>query len=70
MVNSAELNRLLRDSIAVDFEPRNAWLVRLDEQGDLNWVGDSQVLNHPPADSPFQQLEDWFIGLLPIDAQM
>lgn len=70
MVESAELNRMLRESIAIDFEPRNAWSVRLDEQGELYWVGEDKVLHHPPADSPFQQLEDWFIGLLPIDAQM
>ena len=70
MVNSQELNRVLRDSIRVDFLPRNAWSVQLDEEGRLVWLGESERRSHPPADSPFQQLEDWFIGLLPIDSQM
>jgi cardiolipin synthase C len=70
MVHSEELNHRLRDSIRVDFLPRNAWSVQLDEEGHLAWVGEGERRSHPPADSPFQQLEDWFIGLLPIDSQM
>jgi cardiolipin synthase C len=70
MVQSAELNHLLRESIAVDFLPRNAWQVRLDPEGELLWVGEGEVLHHAPADSVFQQLEGWFMGLLPIDEQM
>ena len=49
---------------------RNAWAVRLDEQDRLVWINDEQRIYHPPADSTFQRLEDWFIGLLPIDEQM
>lgn len=70
MVSSEELNRRLRNSIAVDFLPRNAWSVRLDGSGNLIWQSDGERLHHPPADSLFQRLESWFIGLLPIDSQM
>lgn len=70
MVHSAELNRLLRQSIQVDFLPRNAWSVRLDGDRELVWIGEEKTLHRPPADSVFQQLEDWFMGLLPIDGQM
>lgn len=70
MVTSPELNRALRAAIAVDFLPRNAWSVQLDEAQRLVWVNDSERLYHPPAESTFQQLEDWFLGLLPIDAEM
>lgn len=70
MIESRELNRLLRKSIDVDFLPRNAWSVQLDDRGKLSWVGDGEVRSMPPADSPFQQLGDWFIGLLPVDAAM
>ncbi|WP_165787058.1 phospholipase D-like domain-containing protein [Pseudohalioglobus lutimaris] len=70
MVTSPQLNQRLREAIAVDFLPRNAWAVQLDENQELVWTSDSERLTHPPADSLFQQLEDWFIGLLPIDAEM
>jgi len=70
LVDSPQLNGYLRDAVAVDFLPRNAWSVQLDSDQRLVWVGDGQRLRHPPADSVFQQLEDWFIGLLPIDAEM
>ena len=71
MIDSRELNRRLRDAIAVDFEPRNAWSVGLDSEGELVWTGEAgERYSEPPADSLFQQLEDWFVGLLPIDAQM
>jgi putative cardiolipin synthase len=70
LVESTALNARLREAIAVDFLPRNAWSVQLDEAGALTWVGEGERLSHPPADSVFQQLEAWFIGLLPLDAQM
>ncbi len=70
MVESDELNQRLRDNIAVDFLPRNAWSVQLDEDQQLVWIGGDERFDHPPADSVFQQLEDWFIGLLPIDSNM
>lgn len=70
MVESSELNQRLRDSIAVDFLPRNAWSVQLDEDQRLVWLGENERYYHPPADSVFQQLEDWFVGLLPIDSNM
>jgi putative cardiolipin synthase len=70
LIESRPLNQALRQLIEVDFAPRNAWSVQLDPGGKIIWVGGSQVLSHVPADSAFQRLEDWFIGLLPIDSQM
>jgi putative cardiolipin synthase len=70
LVESRSLNARVREAVAVDFLPRNAWLVQSDGEGDLVWVGDGERLSHPPADSAFQQLEAWFIGLLPLDEQM
>lgn len=69
-IESEAVNRSLRDAIAVDFEPRNAWSVQLTPEGKMIWVGESEMIDHAPAHSAFQQLEDWFLGLLPIDAQM
>ena len=69
VIRSAELNRALREDLAIDFEPRNAWKVELDGD-DVIWVGDGEVQRSAPSDSPVQWLEDWFIGLLPLDSQM
>jgi len=70
IIESKALNRALRESLAIDFEPRNAWAVQSSEDGKLVWVGDDEVLKHQPASSSIQRLEDWFVGLLPIDGQM
>ena len=70
VVDSRSLNRALRDATAADFEPRNAWTVKLSDAGRLQWHGDGEVLDGPPSDSPVQALEDWFLGLLPIEQQM
>jgi len=70
IIESEELNRALRELLAIDFELRNAWHVQRIDSGELVWVGDDEVLNHQPSDSAIQRLEDWFIGLLPIDGQM
>jgi putative cardiolipin synthase len=70
MIDSPSLNRRLRDLLALDFHPRNAWHLRLSEQGDLNWVADDVVLDGQPSDSAFQNLEDWFLSLLPIEGKM
>jgi len=70
IIESKALNFALRESLAIDFEPRNAWAVQRSEDGQLVWVGHDEVLRHQPADSAVQRLEDWFVGLLPIDGQM
>ena len=70
IIRSAELNAALRERLEVDFHPRNAWSVQRDESGELVWIGHDQVLQHQPSESAIQRLEDWFIGLLPIDGQM
>lgn len=70
VIESQSLNHSLREAIARDFESRNAWAVKISESGQLQWHGDGVVLDHPPADSLIQRLEDWFFGLLPIDRQM
>ena len=70
MIESPPLNQALRDNIVVDFAARNAWAVQADQKGRVVWVSGQERLQHPPAESLCQQLEHWFIGLLPIDAQM
>ncbi len=70
VIRGREFNRYLREKLSVDFDPANAWAVRKLEDGDLQWVSDTEILRHQPAESFFQRLEDWLIGFLPIDSQM
>ncbi len=69
-IESRELNGQVREMLALDFHPRNAWAVRHTPEGRLVWVGDDQVHHAVPADSPVQRMEDWFLGLLPIDSEL
>jgi putative cardiolipin synthase len=70
IIESPELNHQLRELLALDFHPGNAWLVRLSSKGKLVWIGENDVQHSEPADSQIQRLEDWFLGMLPIDEEM
>lgn len=70
LLDSPELNEQLRELIAVDFDLSNAWHVQLQPDGSLRWVGNDVVLDAPPADSAFQNLEDWFLSHLPIEGEL
>lgn len=70
LINSKELNGLVREVVALDFDQRNAWHLQAQADGMLNWVGDDAVLNKQPAESALQRLEDWFLSILPIEDEM
>lgn len=70
IIESRELNAAVRDAVAVDFHQANAWTIRAGGSNELVWISDEKVERDFPADSPIQRLEDWFLGLLPIDSQM
>jgi putative cardiolipin synthase len=70
IVRSRELNRRIRRALAIDFSHRNAWQLRTAQSGAPIWIGDDAVLTEQPAASWFQRLEDWFLGLLPIEDEM
>lgn len=70
LIESPSLNREIRRLLQPDFSPRNAWSLRYDEQGRLNWVSDDEVLLHQPTSSYMRRIEDWFFTLLPIEDEM
>ena len=70
LIESPELNRELRQALEPDFSPRNAWLVKAGENGDLTWVSDETVLQHQPSHHFMRRIEDWFLTLLPIENEM
>jgi putative cardiolipin synthase len=71
VIDSVELNQSLRKHLEIDFHPRNAWAVKRSDEGQLVWVGEeNEVHTSFPDASNIERLEDWFIGLLPIDGEM
>jgi putative cardiolipin synthase len=70
LIESLDLNQKLRQALEPDFSPRNAWLVKAGENGDLVWVSDDTVLKRQPAHHFMRNIEDWFLTLLPIENEM
>ena len=70
LIDSPELNAKLRQLLAVDLQPQNAWRVELDANGDIEWIGERGAQSHTPPASFYLRAESWFFGLLPIEGQM
>ena len=69
-IQSEELNRRLRQKLAIDFDRRNAWHLQMGSDGRTLWVADVVTLDDLPADTAFQRLEDWFISTLPVEKEL
>ena len=69
-IDSPALNARLRQMLATDLMPPNAWKVELDDSGDLLWIGPQGEQRHAPPASFYLRLESWFFGLLPIESQL
>ena len=70
LIQSPSLNAELRRVLEPDFSLRNAWQLRLDEEGRVTWVSDDEVLQHQPTESHMRRIEDWFLSLMPIEDEM
>jgi len=70
LIHSPELGQQIYDAISGDFLPRNSWHLRINESGQVQWVSDEQELDHLPAQSFMQNIEDWFFAHLPIEGEM
>jgi len=70
LVESETLNARIRDAFEPDFSSGNAWQLFLDENGGVTWVSRGEVLTVQPAQSFMQNIEDWFLSLLPIEQEM
>ena len=69
-IDSPVLNARVRELLAVDLLPQNAWRVELDTQGEIVWLGPHGEKRHVPPASFYLRAESWFFGLLPIEGQM
>jgi putative cardiolipin synthase len=70
LIDSPQLNARLREDLAPDLMPANAWRVELDDAGRLRWVSGQSIIAHEPEASFFLRSESWLFGLLPIEAEM
>jgi putative cardiolipin synthase len=70
LIESPALNTDLRQALEPDFTLRNAWSLRLDENGDMTWISDAGVIDHQPEPSYMRRIEDWFLSLLPLEDEM
>ena len=70
LIDSPGLNAKLRQLLAVDLQPQNAWRVELDASGDIEWIGERGAQSHTPPASFYLRAESWFFGLFPIEGQM
>lgn len=69
-IHSPGLNHDLRQQLSIDLLPANAWHLALAEDGNIVWQSGQQTLTRQPASSFYLRMENWFFGLLPIEAQM
>jgi putative cardiolipin synthase len=70
LIDSPDLNEKLRQLLAVDLLPQNAWRVVLDSNGNIEWIGEKGAQSHTPPASFYLRAQSWFFGLLPIEGQM
>jgi putative cardiolipin synthase len=70
LVDSPSLNQHLRQLLAVDLLPANAWRVILTDGDNIVWTGPGGEIETSPPASFFMRSESWFFGLLPIEDQM
>ena len=69
IVDSPELATQLRALIVEAADEHNAWRLRLDERGRLEWTSAEGTLTRQPADSIAQRIMQFIYTLLPIKDQ-
>jgi putative cardiolipin synthase len=70
MIESAGLAEAILSVLSTDFSPQNSWRFMPDENSKLTWHASDGILDRQPAGSLWRRVDDFFIGLLPIDEQM
>ena len=70
LIRSDALNQELRAAVSPDFARTNAWELQLDDNGDVIWISDDEVLTRQPAASTLQRIEDWLFAHLPLEDEL
>jgi putative cardiolipin synthase len=64
-VESHGLAEALAKQIERDIQPANSWRVELDDDGELRWVNDEEVVTIQPARNLWQRVQDAFFRAVP-----
>jgi putative cardiolipin synthase len=64
-IKSQGLANALAKLIERDIQPANSWRVELDDEGQLRWVDDKEVVTSQPARNWWQRVEDVFFMMFP-----
>ncbi len=67
VIDSAALAENLARRMERDMDGANSWQVRLDDTGRLRWRSDAGELDHQPARSVWQVIEDFVFKFFPAD---
>ncbi|WP_344808909.1 phospholipase D family protein [Allohahella marinimesophila] len=67
LIRSPELAAEVAASIETGMTRANSWQVELDEDGDLQWQGQTQTLSSEPDTDWWLRTKAWMISLLPIE---
>ncbi len=70
IVDSPELSRVVLDAVQRDFHLENSWGLRLRDDGAVQWVSDSEVLDTQPHATFMQNIEDWFFSKIPLEGEL
>lgn len=70
LVDSPELTSLALTQLERELAPRNAWQVRLAEDGELEWVAGAEVLRSEPSFGLWATFKLWLLRLLPIGGEV
>ncbi|HEY1283941.1 MAG TPA: phospholipase D family protein [Steroidobacteraceae bacterium] len=65
VVDSDALAREIAGTIERDMQPENAWQVKKDAGGRLEWVAGSEILTRQPARGTWQRTQDFLFMLFP-----
>jgi putative cardiolipin synthase len=64
-INSEELGEALARLIERDMLPANSWRVKLNDNGELHWVNDTEILTTQPARNWWQRVQDLLFRAFP-----
>jgi cardiolipin synthase C len=70
MIEDAAFGAEIMALFEQQLEPRNAWRLERDDDGNLQWDSTGGTLRRQPARALRQRLSDWFFGLFPLEGQI
>lgn len=67
IIHSPSLAEAVAGEILEHMRPENSWQVRLNTQGQLQWMGTGRTYRHEPETSWWRRIKSGFLSLLPLE---